>query len=115
MALAAAFIISAIATPAGISGAVLLLPFQVACRARPARVTPTDLLNQSVRPGPPHPRPRLDRPGHRDRVRRAGIGGIAGGYLGARMQSQLPDILIRRIVGVLAVAIAAQFLRNGLS
>jgi len=38
-----------------------------------------------------------------------------GGYLGARMQSQLPDILIRRIVGVLAVAIAAQFLRNGLS
>jgi small neutral amino acid transporter SnatA (MarC family) len=31
------------------------------------------------------------------------------------MQSQLPDILIRRIVGVLAVAIAAQFLRNGLS
>ena len=44
-----------------------------------------------------------------------GIGGIAGGYLGARMQSRLPDILIRRIVGVLAVAIAAQFLRNGLS
>lgn len=44
-----------------------------------------------------------------------GIYGIAGGYLGARMQSQLPDILIRRIVGVLAVAIAAQFLRNGLS
>ncbi len=44
-----------------------------------------------------------------------GIGGIAGGYLGARLQSQLPDILIRRIVVVLAVAIAAQFLRNGLS
>jgi uncharacterized membrane protein YfcA len=44
-----------------------------------------------------------------------GIGGIAGGYLGARMQSRLPDILIRRIVGVLAVAIAAQFLWNGLS
>jgi small neutral amino acid transporter SnatA (MarC family) len=31
------------------------------------------------------------------------------------MQSRLPDILIRRIVGVLAVAIAAQFLWNGLS
>ena len=44
-----------------------------------------------------------------------GIGGIAGGYTGARMQSRLPDTLIRRIVGVLAVAIAAQYLRNGLS
>ena len=27
-----------------------------------------------------------------------GIGGIAGGYLGARMQSRLPDTLIRRTV-----------------
>jgi uncharacterized membrane protein YfcA len=44
-----------------------------------------------------------------------GLGGIAGGYLGARMQSRLPDTLIRRIVGVLAIAIAAQFLRSGLS
>jgi uncharacterized membrane protein YfcA len=49
----------------------------------------------------------------------AGIGktrllGIAGGYLGARMQSRLPDILIRRTVGILAIAIAAQFLKSGL-
>jgi uncharacterized membrane protein YfcA len=44
-----------------------------------------------------------------------GIGGIAGGYLGARMQSRLPDILIRRTLGILAIAIAAQFLRSGLS
>ena len=44
-----------------------------------------------------------------------GIGGIAGGYLGARMQSRLPDTLIRRTVGILAIAIAAQFLRSGLS
>ena len=44
-----------------------------------------------------------------------GLGGIAGGYLGARMQHRLPDALIRRIVGVLAIAIAAQFLRSGLS
>ncbi len=44
-----------------------------------------------------------------------GIGGIAGGYLGARIQSRLPDTLIRRTVGILAIAIAAQFLRNGLS
>jgi uncharacterized protein len=38
-----------------------------------------------------------------------GIGGIAGGYVGARMQSRLPDILIRRVVGILAIAIAAQY------
>ena len=44
-----------------------------------------------------------------------GIGGIAGGYLGARMQSRLPDTLIRRTLGILAIAIAAQFLTSGLS
>ena len=44
-----------------------------------------------------------------------GLGGIAGGYLGARMQHRLPDTLIRRTVGILAIAIAAQFLRSGLS
>ena len=44
-----------------------------------------------------------------------GIGGIAGGYLGARMQSRFPDTLIRRTVGILAIAIAAQFLKSGLS
>lgn len=31
------------------------------------------------------------------------------------MQSRLPDTLIRRIVGILAIAIAAQYLRSGLS
>ena len=44
-----------------------------------------------------------------------GIGGIAGGYTGARMQSRLPDTLIRRIVGILATAIAAQYLWTGLN
>ena len=44
-----------------------------------------------------------------------GIGGIIGGYTGARMQSRLPDTLIRRVVGILAIAIAARFLWSGLS
>jgi uncharacterized membrane protein YfcA len=44
-----------------------------------------------------------------------GIGGIAGGYLGARMQSRLPDTLIRRVVGILAIAIAARYLWSGLN
>jgi uncharacterized membrane protein YfcA len=37
-----------------------------------------------------------------------GIGGIIGGYTGARMQSRIPDAMVRRIVGILAIAIAAR-------
>src|SRR5256886_15422464 len=49
VALAAAFIVSAIATPAGISGAVLLLPFQVSVLGTPSpAVTPTNLLYNVV-------------------------------------------------------------------
>ena len=49
MALAAAFIISAIATPARISGAVLLLPFQVSVLGTPSPVvTLTNLLYNVV-------------------------------------------------------------------
>jgi uncharacterized protein len=43
-----------------------------------------------------------------------GIGGLAGGYTGARIQSRLPDALIRRLVGVLVVAIGIFYLRSGL-
>ena len=49
MALAAAFAVSAVATPAGISGAVLLLPFQVSVLGTPSpAVTPTNLLYNVV-------------------------------------------------------------------
>ncbi len=44
-----------------------------------------------------------------------GIGGLIGGYTGARMQSRLPDTLIRRTVGILATAIAARYLWSGLN
>jgi hypothetical protein len=44
VALAAAFVIAVLATPAGISGAVLLLPFQVSVLGTPSpAVTPTNL------------------------------------------------------------------------
>jgi uncharacterized protein len=43
-----------------------------------------------------------------------GIGGLAGAYTGARIQSRLPDTLIRRLVGILVVAIAARYLWSGL-
>ena len=49
MALVAAFLIAAITTPAGISGAVLLLPFQVSVLGTPSpSVTPTNLLYNVV-------------------------------------------------------------------
>ncbi len=43
-----------------------------------------------------------------------GVGGLAGGYTGARLQSRMPDVLIRRLVGVLVIAIGAYFLSSGL-
>ena len=49
VALLAAFLISALTTPAGISGAVLLLPFQVNVLGTPGpSVTPTNLLYNVV-------------------------------------------------------------------
>jgi uncharacterized membrane protein YfcA len=43
-----------------------------------------------------------------------GVGGLAGAYLGARLQSRLPEVAIRRIVGVLVIAIGARYLWAGL-
>ncbi len=44
-----------------------------------------------------------------------GIGGLAGAYTGARIQSRLPDMLIRRLVGILVVTIAGRYLWSGLA
>jgi uncharacterized protein len=43
-----------------------------------------------------------------------GIGGLAGAYTGARIQSRLPEPLIRRVMGILVVAIGARYLWAGL-
>jgi uncharacterized protein len=43
-----------------------------------------------------------------------GVGGLAGAYTGARIQSRLPDALIRRLVGILVIAIGARYLWSGL-
>src|SRR6476661_11260194 len=49
VALVAAFLIAVVTTPAGISGAVLLLPFQVSVLGTPSpSVTPTNLLYNVV-------------------------------------------------------------------
>jgi uncharacterized protein len=44
-----------------------------------------------------------------------GVGGLAGAYTGARVQGRLPDVLIRRLVAVLVVAIGARYLSLGSS
>jgi uncharacterized protein len=43
-----------------------------------------------------------------------GAGGLLGSYIGARLQSRLPDLLIRRLLGLLEIAIAIRFLLAGL-
>ena len=43
-----------------------------------------------------------------------GAGGLAGAYTGARIQSRLPDVLIRRVLGVLVITIGARYLWAGL-
>jgi uncharacterized membrane protein YfcA len=43
-----------------------------------------------------------------------GVGGLAGAYTGARLQSRLPDVLIRRLIGIFVIAIGAQYLWSGL-
>ena len=44
-----------------------------------------------------------------------GIGGFAGAYTGARIQSRLPDLLIRRAMGILVLAIGIRYLLSGAS
>jgi hypothetical protein len=44
-----------------------------------------------------------------------GAGGLAGSYTGARLQSRLPELLIRRVMGVLVVAIGLRYLWAGLT
>jgi uncharacterized protein len=42
-----------------------------------------------------------------------GAGGLAGAYAGARLQSRLPEVMIRRLVGVLVIAIGVHYLWSG--
>ena len=39
-----------------------------------------------------------------------GVGGLAGAYCGARIQRRLPDAAIRRVTGILVIAIGAHYL-----
>ena len=43
-----------------------------------------------------------------------GIGGLAGGYVGARMHARMPETIIRRLLALVIVAIGIRFLVAGL-
>ncbi len=43
-----------------------------------------------------------------------GAGGLAGSYVGARLQPHLPETLIRRSLGILVLAVAVRYLSEGL-
>ena len=43
-----------------------------------------------------------------------GAGGLAGAYTGARIQSRLPDALIRRLIASVVTIIGARYLWSGL-
>ena len=44
-----------------------------------------------------------------------GLGGLAGGYTGARVQARLPDRLLRRLIGIVVLAIGVRYLVIGLA
>jgi uncharacterized membrane protein YfcA len=43
-----------------------------------------------------------------------GAGGLCGSYLGARLQSRVPEALLRRLLGVLCVGLAVRYGLQGL-
>jgi hypothetical protein len=44
-----------------------------------------------------------------------GVGGLVGAYTGARIQTRLPEALIRRLVGIAVLAIGGRYLWVGLT
>jgi uncharacterized protein len=105
----------------GIGGGALLAPVLIGSGRRPSEVAPATLaatfvtsaggvvtftilsLHQHASVAPDWPTGIA-----------LGLGGLAGGYTGARIQSRMPDVLIRRVVGVLVIAIGAYYLSAGL-
>jgi uncharacterized protein len=106
----------------GIGGGSILAPILISSGRRPAEVAPAALASTFVtsvagvitftilsmhEPGSVAP--------NWPTGIALGIGGLAGGYTGARIQSRLPDVMIRRLVGVLVVAIGIRYLWLGLA
>ena len=105
----------------GIGGGSILSPILIASGRKPSEVAPSALastfvtsvagvvtftilsLHQHISVAPDWPTGIA-----------LGLGGLAGGYTGARIQSRMPDVVIRRLVGILVIAIGAYYLSSGL-
>jgi uncharacterized membrane protein YfcA len=74
-------------------------------------VAGADQAARRRRAGPPSP----DDPGSCPTGIALGAGGLAGAYTGARIQARLPDVLIRRLMGILVIAIGIRYLWSGLT
>ena len=105
----------------GIGGGSILAPILIGTGRHPAQVAPAALattLVTSVAGVITFALLSLHRPGSvapdLDIGIALGVGGLAGAYTGARLQSHLPDALIRRLVGVLVITIGARYLWSGL-
>jgi uncharacterized membrane protein YfcA len=44
-----------------------------------------------------------------------GAGGLLGGFLGAGLQSRLPELVLRRVLGLLALALGVRYVVIGLT
>ena len=101
----------------GIGGGSILAPILIGTGRHPAQVAPAALattLVTSVAGVITFAILSLHRPGSVapdwDIGIALGVGGLAGAYTGARLQSHMPDALIRRLVGVLVITIGAPYL-----
>ncbi len=106
----------------GIGGGSILAPALIGTGRRPADVAPAALASTFVTSvagvitflvlaASHHARAAPDWP----TGTALGIGGLAGAYTGARLQSRLPELTIRRVMGVVVVAIGARYLWAGLT
>jgi uncharacterized protein len=104
----------------GIGGGAVLAPILIGLGRKPAQVAPAALaatfvtsvggvvtftilsLHQHISVAPDWPTGIA-----------LGIGGLAGGYTGARIQSAMPELLIRRLVGILVIGIGVYYLSSG--
>jgi uncharacterized membrane protein YfcA len=43
-----------------------------------------------------------------------GLGGFAGSYAGARLQSRLPEASLRRLLGLIACVVAARYTQTAI-
>jgi uncharacterized protein len=106
----------------GIGGGSILAPILVGTGRRPAEVAPAALaatfvtslagvITFTILAAQRHVPAAPDWP----TGAALGLGGLAGAYTGARVQSRLPDRLIRPVMGVLVAAIGVRYLWAGLA